>query len=69
MTAAHVHFVGFRGDEYIRAIRVFGPPDFIHLIHDHRMYGDVGEDDIIVFGPKADPNVISQYSWQDHEVW
>ena len=63
-----VHFVGFRGDEFLRAKRVFGPPDFIHMIHDHRMYGDVGDGDLIVFGPKASPDKISDYSWQDHEL-
>ncbi len=63
-----IHFVGFRGDEYISAIRVFGKPDFIHMTHDHRMYGDIDTDsDTIVFGPKADPDFISPYSDQDHE--
>lgn len=69
MPRRHVHFIGFRGDEYARAQRVFGPPDFIHLIHDHRLYGDVGEEDLLVFGPKADPDHISEFSWQDHELW
>ncbi len=65
----HTHFVGFRGDEYLSAVRAFGVPAFIHMIHDRRMYGDVAEDDLVIFGPKADPNVISAYSWQDHELW
>jgi hypothetical protein len=64
-----VHFIGFRGDEFNRAIRIFGQPNFIHMWHDHRMYGDVGDGDTLVFANKADPNVISQYSWQDHELW
>jgi len=64
-----VHFIGFRGEEYWSAVRAFGPPHFIHLIHDHRMYGDVGPDDVLLFGPKADPNHISKYSWQDHGLW
>lgn len=62
------HFVGFRGDEYERAKKVFGPPDFVHMIHDRRMYGDVGENDVIVFGPKGEEQV-SAYVWQDHENW
>jgi hypothetical protein len=65
----HIHFIGFRGDEFVRACRVWGYPDHIHLIHDHRMYGDVGEHDVLIFGPKADPDRISEYSWQDHELW
>jgi len=69
LTGPHVHFIGFRGEEYWSAVKVFGPPDFIHLIHDHRLYGDVGPDDTLVFGPKADPDHISEYSWQDHEIW
>jgi hypothetical protein len=26
-----LHYVAFRGDEYTRALAVFGPPDFIHI--------------------------------------
>lgn len=66
-----IHFVGFRTDsEYHSAVRVWGEPDFIHMTHDHRMYGDVDpENDLLVFGSKASPNHISKFSWQDHEVW
>tara|TARA_R110000823_G_scaffold303924_1_gene425406 strand:- start:1629 stop:1832 length:204 start_codon:yes stop_codon:yes gene_type:complete len=64
-----VHFIGFRGDEYHRAARVFGTPDFVHMTHDRRMYGDVGEDDILVFAAKADPDNVSDYNWQDHMNW
>lgn len=66
---AHVHFIGFRGEEFWSAVKVFGYPDFIHLWHDSRMYGDVSTTDILVFGPKGNPNQISEYSWQDHEIW
>lgn len=31
-----VHFVGFRGDEYRSAVKVWGEPDFIHLGWDRR---------------------------------
>ena len=64
-----VHFVGFRdGFEYQDAVRVFGQPDFIHKWHDHRMYGDVDdENDTIIFARAADPDKIIPFSWQDHE--
>jgi hypothetical protein len=65
----HIHFVGFRGEEYWAAVKVFGKPDFIHRWHDARMYGDIGDHDILVFGPGADPARINKYSWQDHEIW
>ena len=64
----HVHFIGFRGEEYHSAVKVFGPPDFIHMWHDARMYGDAGDGDTLVFGPKGNPNKVSEYSWQDHEL-
>ena len=35
------HFFGFRGDEYNRAIKVFGLPDFIHPVHDRRAYVEI----------------------------
>jgi hypothetical protein len=64
----HVHFVGFRTDsEYSAAVRVFGRPDFIHLFHDLRMYGDVGEGDIILLGSKGKETPDPRYSDQDHE--
>jgi len=44
-----VHFVGFRGDEYVRAQKVFGPPDFVHVNHDVRVAGDVAPGDTVVF--------------------
>lgn len=63
-----VHFIGFRGNEYHNAVKAFGQPDFVHMIHDNRMYGEVDiNNDILVFGPKADPRVISKYSDQTQE--
>ena len=71
MKTSCVHFVGFRtGQEYWSAVRVWGKPDFIHMTHDHRMYGDVDmQQDTIIFGSKASPDKIDKYSWQDHQNW
>jgi hypothetical protein len=64
----HIHFVGFRTDaEYNSAIRVWGKPDFIHMWHDHRMYGDIGDNDTVVLGSKG-AETPSNFSWQDHEI-
>lgn len=66
----HVHFVGFRTDaQYWAAVRIWGKPDFIHKWHDNRMYGDVGESDVIVFANNESPNYIHEHTWQDHELW
>ena len=66
---SHVHFIGFRGEEYWSAVRVWGHPDFVHRWHDHRMSGDVAEDDVLVFAGKESPAITREYSWQDHELW
>jgi hypothetical protein len=47
-----VHYVGFRGDEYARAYRLFGGPVYIHKVYDDRVFTEVGDEDVVVFGPK-----------------
>ena len=44
-----VHFVGFKGDEYARACRVFGQPDFIHPGFDLRALREICPGDTVVF--------------------
>ena len=44
-----VHFVGFRGEEFHSARRVFGQPDFVHRIWDIRATQDIAPGDIVVF--------------------
>lgn len=56
--SAAVHFVGFRGDEYLSAVRVWGKPGFIHMGWDRRARRDIDfERDTIVFarGPHDQP--------------
>lgn len=52
-----VHFVGFRGDEYLSAVRSFGKPDFIHMGWDRRGQREIADGDLIVFaqGPHDQP--------------
>ena len=69
MKTHSVHFVGFRGDEYNRAALIWGPPDFVHRWHDLRMYGDIGENDTVIFANKERPDHTHKYVWQDHELW
>ena len=62
-----IHFVNFRdNDEYLSAIKVFDKPDFIHFVHDKRMYQEIDtENDTVVFSKyaKLEPNPI--YSYDD----
>ena len=56
------HFFGFRGEEYNRAVKIFGLPDFIHPVHDRRAYLEIDKDkDILVFANKERPDVIRSY--------
>jgi hypothetical protein len=44
-----LHFVGFRGEEYWSAVKVFGLPDVIHYTWDQRAQREIGLGDVIVF--------------------
>ena len=60
-----VHYVGFRGDEYTRAHRVFGGPAMIHRDYDARVFTEVGSSDVVVFGPKS---TYTNYVWDASAV-
>lgn len=61
-----LHFVGFRGDEYRRAVRVFGAPDFIHRHNDPRLPGDVAPGDTVVYANGSDAR-FTPFSFNDSE--
>jgi hypothetical protein len=60
-----VHFVGFRGDEFNRAVRVFGQPDFIHNVWDKRAVAEVFEGDTVVLGPKGRDDQVAEFTFDD----
>jgi hypothetical protein len=60
-----LHFVGFRGDEYIRAVRVFGPPDFIHIGWDRWAWAEVMPGDVAVFARGTSDDAPSAHSYPD----
>jgi hypothetical protein len=57
-----LHYVAFRGDEYPSAVRVFGPPDFIHIGWDRWARQEVAEGDIAVFARGTFDDEPSVYS-------
>jgi len=74
MTRPCVHFVGFRDDRFHNAVKVFGPPDFIHRFWDHRAVGDVAPGDTVVFGRQKDwdrfiTNQPCEFSFNDSECF
>lgn len=60
-----LHFVGFRGEEYWSAVRIWGKPHYTHPQADFRMIGDMGPQDVVIFGPKAF-NVPHKWRQQAH---
>lgn len=44
-----LHFVGFKDDRFLNAVRVFGQPDFIHRGWDLRAAREIAPDDTVVF--------------------
>jgi hypothetical protein len=64
-----VHFFGFRGYEYISAVRVWGEPDFIHPVHDRRSYVDYDpQNDIGIFANKETEDKISNYRREYEDI-
>ena len=61
-----VHFVGFRGDEFNRAMAIFGPPDFVHRYLDRRMMDDVAPWDTVVFANGAERR-FHEHTFNDSE--
>lgn len=58
-----VHFIGFRGDEFWSAVRVFGRPHYIHRGWDLRARREIDDGDILVFatGTADDPPRVRSY--------
>lgn len=62
MSMGLIHFIGFRGDEYNRAKKIWGEPDFIHPVHDKRAYIEIDiSKDILIFANKESPDTIHKY--------
>jgi len=48
--ARTVHYIGLRGDEFVRAFRLFGGPAMIHRVHDIRAVSEIDpETDLAIF--------------------
>ena len=71
MMKEHIHFVGFRGDEYHSAVRVWGKPDFFHRVFDDRVsHGDVDwEKDTVIFAKGFLYKKPTKYTFDDSGVF
>lgn len=58
-----VHFVGFRGEEYWSAVKVWGVPDFISPGWDLRARRELADGDTVIFafGPSDQEPRVKSY--------
>ena len=63
-----LHFVGFRGEEYRRAAKIFGLPDMIHRVLDPRAVAEFAEGDTVVYANGAEDK-FTRYSFNDSVSW
>ena len=59
-------FVGFRGEEYRRATKIFGLPDMIHRVLDPRAVAEFADGDTVVYANGAEDK-FTRYSFNDSE--
>lgn len=64
-TEGAIHFVGFRGDEWWSAIRIWGRPHFIHIGWDQRAQREIIPGDIVVFAQGDYDQPVSRYNYPD----
>ena len=62
-----LHFVGFKGDEFHRAQKVFGKTDFIHRIWDGRAKSMILPCDKAVFAKGTNKDKPNLYSHDDSQ--
>ena len=66
MSNPTLHLIGFRGEEYWSARRIWwGMPVMIHRVHDQRAQRDIGPDDVAVFANSERPDVVRQFNGND----
>lgn len=63
------HFVGFRGEEFWSAVKVWGRPDFFHRHWDARVPGDVAPGDTVVFAKGTDQDPFVKFTFDDSAVF
>lgn len=59
------HFVGFRGEEFWSAVKVWGRPGFIHQRWDQRARRDIAEGDTLVFARGTEADEPSRFNAPD----
>jgi hypothetical protein len=60
-----MHFVRFKDDRYLRAVRVFGKPDFIHRFWDARAVCEVVPGDVVIFAEGDESQPVVPFAYDD----
>jgi len=60
-----VHFVGFRDDRYLAAVRVWGKPDVIHMGWDRRARREIADGDTVVFARGPHDQAPAERNYND----
>jgi hypothetical protein len=60
-----LHFVRFKDDRYLTAVRVFGRPDFIHRFWDRRAAEEIAPGDTVIFAEGDETQALSPFSYDD----
>ena len=65
MPGPAIHFVGFRGEEWWSAIKVWGRPHFIHMGWDQRAQREIIPGDIVIFATGEADQPAAKYNYPD----
>jgi hypothetical protein len=64
-----LHFVGFKDDRYLTALKYFGKPDFIHRHWDRRAIAEVMPGDVVVFASGDETQAVGEFTFNDSANW
>lgn len=65
MTKPIVQFIGFRGEEYWSAVKVWGRPQIVHMGWDRRAQRDIDPSDTVIFAQGDEHQPLAQWNYPD----
>lgn len=52
------HFVGFKGEEWFSAVKIWGQPHFIHRHNDARVQTEVADGDLVIYANGSERKLV-----------
>lgn len=59
------HFVGFKDDRYLTAVKTFGKPDFVHRFWDRRARDEIAPGDVVFFAEGDETQPVREFAFDD----